>query len=762
MFDDEVIPDPFSDSLEGHISVQRPISGNGRFEGQSGKEIGPTKGQTDQSNEKVSIKAVPSSAVIEIQEETVIIDPLPEETNLPPRIHPPPREEKSVESLERHGQVKAVPPEEIVEIIVEVEPLPEEGLHRSDASGSSKVEISAVKKAEPTVITSSPQAFPEEGNDGFEDPAVLQEEAVEAKREKIEAPERKGQDGGNQLGSLATGEDRIVDLLCEVGKLTHEKLEELKAETLADGRRKSWVVAVERGYVTSRDIASVLARFHKMKLLTIRDLDRAVHRQNLYKDLDFYAKVESLPLIDGGIAVWDIARVTSIQSNLPSVGKGKGLSSVNIADRIDIQWVISEAYSTQRFSVLEMTEFARLNKGRGVAILEYILEMAVRMKSSDVHFEPHGDTALIRIRIHGDLEPMMYLSKESFKDVMTTLTNWSEVINPSKSKDVDGKFERVIGGRSVSFRVGFLPTIYGIHTAVCRVLDNSYVRYDLETMGYEEEEAKRLIRMGRSISTGAILTTGPTGSGKSSTNHAIAAAMDLERKKIIEVSDPVEYRHPHGVQAQIYEVDEKSKWDYADAGKAVLRQDPDIIYLGEIRDRESAVEAMTAANTGHLLISTLHVNRAFDVPSRLLKLGVDFYDIIGTVKIIINQRLLKRLCPACGQKVPVNQEDRIGIFESLLEVGMMVGAPAPRGTECVTCGGRGYTGRYAISEILYMNDSLKTFLDKHRGKSGDLLEMEFKAATGGNGWQSIYKKAVQDAKSGKTSMESVISVLGVL
>lgn len=758
MLDDEIIPDPLVDSVDGHMPVRRPISVSGSPELSGEKEKGRGQGQV-RSNENASGKAILSSVLMEIPEETIIVDPLSDGEILPSRIPSLPREEKGGPSPRNHEPVKTSLPEETPEV-VEEDPLPEEDLPRGNGSGLSRTEAVVARKAAVPIVAPSMETFPEEGGGGPDDPAVIDEEVAEEKRPSVE-PEKMGQDSGNPLGSLATGEDRIVDLLCEMGKLSSEKLEELKAETMADGRRKSWVVAVDRGYVTSRDIAACMAKFHKMKLLTIRDLDQAVHRQNLYRNLDFYAKVESLPLVDGGIAVWDISRAASIQSTLPA-GKGKGVSSVNIADRIDIQWVISEAYSTQRVSVVEMTEFARINKGRGVVILDKILEMAVRMKSSDIHFEPHGDTALIRIRIHGDLEPLMYLSKESFKDVMTTLTNWSEVINQSKSKDVDGKIEKVIGGRSISFRVGFLPTIYGIHTAVARVLDNSYVRYDLETMGYEEEDARRLIRMARNISSGAILTTGPTGSGKSSTNHAISAAMDLERKKIIEVSDPVEYRHPHGVQAQIYEVDEKSKWDYADAGKAVLRQDPDIIYLGEIRDKESASEAMTSANTGHLLISTLHVNRAFDVPSRLLKFGVDLYDIIGTVKIVINQRLLKRLCPACGQKVTVRPEDRIGIFESLLDVGTMVGAPAPRGTECVTCGGRGYTGRYAISEILYMNDSLKTLLDKHRGKSGDLLEMEFNTATGGNGWQSIYKKAVQDAKAGKTSMESVISVLGVL
>lgn len=554
----------------------------------------------------------------------------------------------------------------------------------------------------------------------------------------------------------------IVDILSEKGWLDKKKREDLEAEAMVDDKRRSWEIAVERGYVSSKMMAEAMAEAYRIQFIPTKTLFEKVNRKVLMGHLEIFSGLEALPLIDGGLAITSPIHANTV---IKAVKKIEGLSdpSVHVADQGDVLMILGEAHASIRISVTKVTEFIRRNKSDIVRILDYLLEIAIQHRASDIHFEPHGSSAMVRLRIHGDLETMAYLPTETYRKVITALTTRSKVAVQNRSKDMDGSFEHEVGKHKIQMRCGFFPTVHDLHAVVVRIQDTRHIQYRLETLGYDEDDVSNLLRIARNLSSGIILITGPTGAGKSASVHGVTAEMDLETKKIYEVSDPVEYRTPKGVQSQVYKVNQESKWDFGDAGRSLKRMDPNVFYLGEIRDNESATESIVNARTGILVISTLHTTRAFDTFKRLQDLGVSVMDLIDVLKIVMNQRLMKRLCPSCRVLRPVTKDDRVGLFEDLLKDVQHVWEAAPDGTECDACGDRGYTGRYAIAEIVYMNSSFKKVLMENPNVGGEMLEMEYnRKSGGGKGWMSIYEKAIRDAQSGKTSMSMVIKTLGVL
>lgn len=553
----------------------------------------------------------------------------------------------------------------------------------------------------------------------------------------------------------------IIDILSSRGWLDKKMREALEAETMVDAKRRSWEIAVNRGYISTKMLAEAMAEAYGLSFIKTADLIKDVNRQHLSEHLSVYTSISSLPLVNSGVAIKDpINAEHSIQT---IKGTGIATSKIFVADAGDIAMILGEAHASMRISIQETTDWINRNKGDTVKILDHILKMSIEHKASDIHMEPYGTSAIVRVRINGDMEPLAYLPFDGYKKVVTALTNRAGVVVQNRSKDMDGQFEFDINKHKIQMRTAFFPTIYDVHAVVIRILDTRQTQYRLETLGYEESDVSGLLKIIKNLSSGIILITGPTGSGKSASVHAIASEMDLETKKLYEVSDPVEYRTPRGVQAQVYEVNEDSKWDFADAGRSLKRMDPNIFYLGEIRDRESATEAIVSARTGILVMSTLHTTRAFDTFKRLQDLGVSGTDLIDVLKVVINQRLIKRLCTSCRVIRPVTKEDRIGLFEELMKDVHSVYESAPDGTDCNVCGSRGYTGRYAMAEIVYMNPNLKKTLMEHPNIGGDMLEMEYnKKSGGGLKWLSIYEKAVRDVQAGKTSMSAVIKTLGVL
>ena len=334
-----------------------------------------------------------------------------------------------------------------------------------------------------------------------------------------------------------------------------------------------------------------------------------------------------------------------------------------------------------------------------VKLLNYILFMAIRDKASDIHFEPFEDEFKIRYRVDGVLfelrSPPAHLAIAliSRVKVMANL-DIAETRFPQ-----DGRIDLMVGGRKVDVRVSTLPTMYG-ESCVMRVLDKTVVNLDLNRLGLRPEDVETIKRL-IDLPHGIILVTGPTGSGKTTTLYAALASADAEQYKIITTEDPVEYQLPNIVQVQ---VNEEIGVTYASCLRAILRQDPDMILVGEIRDRETAQIAVEASLTGHVVFSTLHTNDAASAVVRLVDIGVEPFLLSATLQAVVGQRLVRTICASCKAAYlpPKDVLDELG-----LDAQQVSGAKFTYGKGCDACHGTGYKGRMALFEILTASERVK-------------------------------------------------------
>jgi len=345
---------------------------------------------------------------------------------------------------------------------------------------------------------------------------------------------------------------------------------------------------------------------------------------------------------------------------------------------------------------------AMANSAPVIKLLQYILFQAIRDRAADVHLEPFEHDFKIRYRVDGvlyDLEappPHLAPALISRVKVMSGL-DIAETRLPQ-----DGRIELTIGGRSVDLRVSTLPTMFG-ESCVMRILDRSVVALDLTNIGLRAEESDAIKRL-LALPHGIVLVTGPTGSGKTTTLYSCLNTVNDVGVKIITTEDPVEYELDGVVQIQ---VNEEIGVTYAACLRSILRQDPDIILVGEIRDLETSSIAVEASLTGHLVFSTLHTNDAPLAVTRLLDLGVEPFLLAATVEAIIAQRLVRKVCAGCR----VTYAPSVDVLAQLdLKVADVGERRFAYGRGCATCNGTGYKGRMAIFEILLLTESLRQMI----------------------------------------------------
>jgi type IV pilus assembly protein PilB len=329
-----------------------------------------------------------------------------------------------------------------------------------------------------------------------------------------------------------------------------------------------------------------------------------------------------------------------------------------------------------------------------VKITDYIINKAILKKASDIHIEPSSERILIRYRIDGVLFEEMNIPLHIYGAVSTRLKIICDMDISEKRCPQDGKIEYIFGEREYDLRISSLPTIYG-EKFVVRILYKSGAFCNLDGINFRERDLKLVKKMIKS-SNGIILVTGPTGSGKSTTLYAILNELNNKDKNITTIEDPVEYRMTGINQVK---VNPKAKITFASGLRSILRQDPDIIMVGEIRDEETAAIAVRAAITGHLVISTLHTNDAIGTIPRLLEMGVERYLLSDCLIGVIAQRLIRKTCVNCLEEyVPSEMERKILNLDDNRKL--------YKGKGCIKCNNSGYSGRCAVCEIL-MIDSIQ-------------------------------------------------------
>ena len=380
------------------------------------------------------------------------------------------------------------------------------------------------------------------------------------------------------------------------------------------------------------------------------------------------------------------------------------------------------------------------NEAPVIKLVNLLLLEALEARASDVHLEAYADLLRVRYRIDGVLQDAPSPPTHLMPAVISRLKIMAELDIAERRVPQDGRIRLRLQDRQVDVRVSTVPTLHG-ESVVLRLLDKERGRAALAELGMSDETLQAFVRAVRRTH-GIVLATGPTGSGKTTTLYAAVDTIRTGREKILTVEDPVEYELPGVPQVPVHE---RLGVTFATALRALLRQDPDIMLVGEIRDQETAEIATHAALTGHLVLSTLHTNDAPSALTRLLDLGVPHYLIASTVGAVLAQRLVRVLCPACKRRSPMLSEWHQAFGTNETEVSEVYVAQG-----CGDCHGTGYRGRIGIYELLVVDDAIRGGLTTH-ASAGHLREI---AAS--RGMRSLLQDGLRQVVAGLTTPEEVL------
>ena len=375
-------------------------------------------------------------------------------------------------------------------------------------------------------------------------------------------------------------------------------------------------------------------------------------------------------------------------------------------------------------------------------LIDVVLKTCINNRGSDIHIEPTEKNCVVRARVDGKLIETFIFEKEIYPPLASRLKLLANLDIAEKRKPQDGRFSTAVGSREYDFRISTLPILYG-ESIVMRVLDKEKALVKLEDAGMDHLSYQRLLK-GLQAPYGIILVTGPTGSGKTTTLYGALNELRNVEDKVITVEDPVEYRMNLIQQVQ---VNAKVGLSFADALRSILRQDPDKIMIGEIRDQETLEIAIKAALTGHMVISTLHTNDSISAIPRMADMGIEHYLISGALVAIQAQRLVRKICKHCK----VEEKLSATVLEEIDGI-VPEGAKFYKGSGCKECGDSGYMGREMICEVLTVTDELSTLIAKGAGKD-TMLEQAKK-----DGFIDLFQNGVQKALDGITSIEEILKV----
>ena len=549
---------------------------------------------------------------------------------------------------------------------------------------------------------------------------------------------------------------RIGDKLVQYGYITEEQLQKALLNQKGTGKRVGEIL-IEQGVITAELLTHVLT-----ELLNVENIDlspanitpEAIKKipQNICKRYKVFPyKIEDNKL---HLAMEDPQDREAIQD----VRRIAGMDIVaNIATISDINQAIEQWYSNTELdkAIREYTKNETLkeinedfiededvNSAPIVKFVHNILESAVRKKASDIHIEYNGDYMRVRFRIDGILMEHMKTSAKAYKAIISRIKIMASLNISEKRLPQDGRIYMVVDNKPIDFRVSTMPTSK-YEKVVMRVLDKSNFMVSKDKLGLTPESTEIYDNL-LSKPYGLILVVGPTGSGKTTTLYSMLNQLNDVDKNILTIEDPIEYELPGINQSQI---NYKAGLDFASALRAFLRQDPDIIMVGEIRDHDTAEIAIRASLTGHLVLSTLHANTAVGAISRLSDMGMDSFLITSSLVGVVSQRLVRKICPLCktpyeasiGEKKALNYEldKKLTLY---------------KGQGCDKCNNTGYKGRLGIYEMIEITKPIRDLIDKG-AKEEEILEL-----AGNLGMKNMREDAAIKVISGQTTVEEMIRV----
>lgn len=570
----------------------------------------------------------------------------------------------------------------------------------------------------------------------------------------------------NSIASRLRRKKRLGDLLLGAGVITQEQLEQaLQKQKEAGNGQKLGMTLIDMGIMNDEIIAEALC--HQMGLervhlggITIEDevlalVEEKVLRKYMLLPYEFapdnpnVLRVAFSDPLDM-IAMDDLSiitglqievRVTTVKDVSQALDRFYGNSeAMKVADQFAAER--REKYGNKE----EKGESEEVKQAPIVRLVNQIIEQAVHKRTSDIHFEPLENNLRIRFRVDGVLQEAMRHDVSLLSAMVARIKIVGGMDISEKRKPQDGRMTQIVDRQEYDIRVSILPTVYG-EKIVMRLAQKTALSRDKKDLGFEPEELHRFEDILKHPN-GIILVTGPTGSGKSTTLYTALSELNTDEVNIITVEDPVE-ANINGINQ--VQVNAKAGLTFAAALRSILRQDPDIIMIGEIRDGETAGIAVESAITGHLVVSTLHTNSAASTISRLADMGIENYLISDAVIGVIAQRLLRRVCPRCKQMAPADELEKkeLGVPEEKWGEEILIPHATIGNEECLECGGAGYKGRIGIYEIMQMSPTLKRII----ATGGTVEELEKQAIK--EGMNTLVMSANKQVIKGITTIQEV-------
>lgn len=554
---------------------------------------------------------------------------------------------------------------------------------------------------------------------------------------------------------------RIADVLLDMGRITDQQHQQLQ-EKLAESPESDVVaLLLEQGLVSAEDILLAKAKLYGLEFRHIEPAE--VDKDSLRKlDVNFIDNDKIVPI---AVEADTLVVATCEPANMFAIEDVKKRTQMNVrvvvcteAEVDAIRELLQEEKLVGRLDdiIQGMTDVELIQDEKKdeddlekmasespvIKFVNYLISSAVHEAASDIHIEPKKKFTNVRYRIDGVLFETMRLPTKMHPAVVSRIKIMSNLDISERRVPQDGKVAAIVGGRAVDLRISTLPTNYG-EKVVIRILDSGSIMRELEHLGMEPE-IMEVFRKQIERPHGILLVTGPTGSGKSTTLYSALCQMDGDKLNISTVEDPIEYELGFCNQVQ---VNEKAGLDFASTLRSLLRQDPDIIMIGEIRDYQTAKIAVQAALTGHLVLSTLHTNDAASSVTRLVNIGVDAYLIAASLNSVLAQRLVRRICPECKEiyKPPRN------IVKQLEKTGLDIGQLFT-GRGCDHCRNSGYSGRIGIFELLIADGKFRDMINKD--SSVENMRRAFRESGG----TTLFEDGIKKVTRGLTTIEEVLRV----
>jgi type IV pilus assembly protein PilB len=446
-----------------------------------------------------------------------------------------------------------------------------------------------------------------------------------------------------------------------------------------------------------------------------------------------------------------IASAADIRRAIEVVYHGSDIEERQLRDLVAVENNATELDDTvtiEESSDAQTNGEEAANQAPVIRFVDLLLRQAVKNRASDVHIEPQADTTIVRVRVDGLLRDIVPPPKKMHAAVVARIKILAQMNIAERRLPQDGRLRVKATGREIDVRVSTLPTIYG-EKVVLRILDAAAATHDLNRLGIEPAALLQLKSM-LTRPHGIIIVTGPTGSGKSTTLYAALNYLKSPTVNITTVEDPVEYRLAGINQIQ---VKPEIGLDFARCLRAILRQDPDIVLIGEIRDKETVEIAIKASLTGHLVLSTFHTNDAASTISRLAYMGIERYLLSSTLNLVVAQRLVRKICDSCREPVKLPEETLRRMRVSREQA---AGVTFYQGKGCPACGKTGYHGRLPIFEFLAVDDDIAERIVAGQNE-GDIRK-----AARSKGYGDLLESGVRAAFQGQTTAEEVIRVASMV